>query len=186
MIAMRLAFLFVLALLCGGACAQAPVNPELLALYKADQQDRAGGAIDWQAVSARDQARQQRVRELAAEGALKHSDDFLHAAMVYQHGEMPDFYRQAQLWALRAVELDPGNARARWLACAAEDRWLHRSGKAQVWGTQYIRPGAVAPWTMEPFERAAKTDAERRAMGVKTLAESAARLAEMNKKQGAH
>lgn len=159
-------------------------NEELRTLYQADQSDRKGDNIDWSAVAPRDEARRTRVGELAAAGALRHSDDYLHAAMVYQHGGAPEFYRQAQLWALRAVELDPANARARWLACAAEDRWLHNTGKAQVWGTQFQRHGA-GPWTMEPFERAARTDAERRAMGVSTLAESEARLAEMNKKQSA-
>lgn len=159
-------------------------NEELRTLYQADQSDRTGGNIDWSAVAPRDEARRTRVGELAAAGALRHGDDYLHAAMVYQHGGAPEFYRQAQLWALRAVELDPANAKARWLACAAEDRWLHNTGKAQVWGTQFQRHGA-GPWTMEPFERAARTDAERRAMGVSTLAESEARLAEMNKKQSA-
>jgi hypothetical protein len=161
------------------------MNGELHALYQADQADRKGDAIDWQLVGPRDLARQLRVRELAEAGALKHSGDYLHAAMVFQHGQTAEHYRQANLWALRAVELDPTNTPARWLACASEDRWLHRTGKPQIWGTQYQKPspdGSPA-WSMEPFDRLAKTDAERVAMGVKTLAESAARLAEMNKKQ---
>lgn len=161
------------------------MNPELHAMYEADQADRRGDSIDWKAVSARDLERQKRVWELAGAGLLKHSDDFLHAAMVYQHGSTADHHRQAHLWALRAVELDPSNTPARWLACAAEDRWLHNTGKPQVWGTQYKRPNGKGEWTMEPFDRAARTDAERRAMGVRTLAESTARLAEMNKKQSA-
>lgn len=162
-----------------------PVNQELHSLYQADQADRAGGNIDWTVVAARDAARRTRVGELAAAGSLRHSADYLHAAMVYQHGGAPEFYRQAQLWALKALELDPANAQARWLACAAEDRWLHNTGRAQVWGTQFWRPNGAGPWTMEPFDRTAKSDAERRAMGVRTLAESELRLAEMNKKQSA-
>ena len=104
--------------------------------------------------------------------------------MVFQHGQTAEHHRQANLWALRAVELDPTNTPARWLACASEDRWLHNTGKAQVWGTQYRKPFGSPSWSMEPFERGAKTDAERVAMGVPTLAQSAERLAEMNKKQG--
>lgn len=184
---MRAIALLLIAVLCVPASAAKPqINKELAMLYQADQADRKGADIDWNVVAPRDAARQQRVRKLADAGKLKHSADFLHAAMVYQHGATPDFHQQAQLWALRAVELDPANAPARWLACAAEDRWLHMSGKPQVWGTQYMLPSGAQEWTMEPFDRGAKTDAERHAMGVKTLAESEARLAEMNKKQGAH
>ena len=167
------------------ACAAEPLrmNAELHALYQADQADRKGDAIDWKLVGPRDLARQQRVRELAEAGALKHSGDYLHAAMVFQHGGSAEYYRQANLWALRAVELDPTNTPARWLACAAEDRWLHRTGKPQIWGTQYQKPApdGSPQWSMEPFDRTAKTDAQRVAMGVKTLAESTARLADMNK-----
>jgi hypothetical protein len=109
--------LLVIVLLCAPAgAAQPQMNKELHMLYKADQADREGENIDWNAVSPRDLARQQRVRELAAEGALRHSADFLHAAMVYQHGDSPEFFRQAQWWALRAVEIDPANSAAGWHA----------------------------------------------------------------------
>jgi hypothetical protein len=168
---------------CAGA-APAPGNAELQALYQADQADREAGKIDWKIVGPRDETRRQRVKELAASGELRVSADFLHAAMVYQHGNGPDYFRQAMLWAQRAFELDASNTQARWLACAAEDRWLQNTGLPQVWGTQFMLPrrpdGQSATWTQEPFKRDARTDAERVVMGVPTLAQSAARLDQMN------
>lgn len=158
----------------------AALHPELYALYQADQGDRTSGSIDWSVVGPRDKARQQRVKELMDAGAARQSADYFHAAMVYQHGDTPAHYDQARRWALRAVELDPGNKGARWLACAAEDRYLHNIGKPQVWGTQYTKPNTSGVWTMEPFDRAAHTDEERAANGVQTLAQSAARLEKMN------
>ncbi len=156
------------------------INPELRSLYEADQADRQGGDVDWDLVGPRDRIRRARVAELAAGGALRHSRDFLHAAMVYQHGDGADDFRQAMDWARRAAELDPANKNARWLACAAEDRWLQRSAKPQIWGTQYLMPGPGTKWTQEPFDRKARTDDDRAAMGVPTMAKSAARLDQMN------
>lgn len=148
----------------------ASINHELRKIYQADQDDRrAGPAIDWKVVGPRDTMRMKRVRELASKGALKHSADFLHAAFVFQHGDKPEHFLQAHRWALRAAELDQFNKSARWLACAAEDRWLQSTGKAQVWGTQF-GPQGIA----QPFDRSAKTDAQRTAMGVPTLAEISA------------
>ncbi|HEY5800768.1 MAG TPA: hypothetical protein VIT92_11135 [Burkholderiaceae bacterium] len=180
--------LLLSAALCAQIAAAEPVetaapagsNRELADIYNADQGDRRAGKIDWAVVTPRDQQRQARVRELAASGALKTSADFHHAAMVYQHGSTPEFYKQAQLWAQRAVELDAGNDGARWLAAAAEDRYLINTGKPQIWGTQYTKPHPAKEWTMEPFDRQAKTDAERIAQKVQTLAQSQARLDSMN------
>ena len=153
----------------------ASINHEMRAIYDADQADRRDGpAIDWKIVAPRDAARLKRVREMADAGALKQSDDFLHAAFVFQHGEKPEHYLQAHRWSMRAAELDPSSRSARWLACASEDRWLHSIGKPQVWGTQF-GPEGVA----QPFDRNAKTDAERSAMAVPTLAEMDAMMAAM-------
>ncbi len=153
----------------------ASINHELRAIYEADQADRhAGPEIDWNVVGPRDAARMKRVREIVKAGGLKISADFLHAAFVFQHGNKPEHFRQAQQWSLRAAELDPYNKSAKWLACAAEDRWLQSIGKAQIWGTQFGADGIA-----QPFDRSARTDAQRRAMGVATMAEMEAMMAGM-------
>lgn len=155
------------------------VNPELYRMYVADQADRSARPIDWDQVVPRDEARRARVAELAAAGALRHADDYFHAALLFQHGDRPEHYRQAQSWAQRSVALGTTLPKVAWLACAAEDRWLHSLGRPQVWGTQFMPPKDGKGWTLEPFDRRARTDAERVANGVDTLADIERELARL-------
>ena len=156
------------------------INAELKALHDADQADRRAPSIDWAVVGPRDDERRARVLALAAQGQLKAADDYYHAALVMQHGSTPEDYAQAMQWARQAWTLDPQHHSARWLSAAAEDRHLHAQDKPQVWGTQYRKPKGQERWTQEPFDREARTDAEREAMGVPTLARSEQRLQRMN------
>ena len=156
------------------------INVEIKALHDADQADRRAPSIDWAVVSARDDERRARVLALAAQGQLKAADDYYHAALVMQHGRVPEDFARAMQWARQAWALDPLQHSARWLSAAAEDRYLHAQDKPQVWGTQYRKPMGQDRWTQEPFDREAKTDAEREAMGVPTLARSEQRLQRMN------
>ncbi len=157
------------------------VHGELLELYEADQADRSGDMrnFDWAAISARDEARRQRVFELIEEGAPKVGSDYFHAAMVLQHGNEPDHYKKAHELAKKAAELDPTLDTAKWLSAAAWDRYLWNTDQPQIYGTQYSRPNGGA-WTMEPFDREAVTDDERRALNVPVLADAEKRLESMN------
>lgn len=148
----------------------ATVNRELALMYRVDQSNRQVENIDWSVVSVQDAKHRERVAELLAEGKLKTADDYFHAAMIFQHGSQSKDYKLAHDLAKKAYELDPKKGSAKWLSCASEDRWLQSLGKPQIWGTQYMKTGDE--WTMEPFDRSAKTDEERKAMGVPTLAES--------------
>lgn len=159
------------------------INIDLYNLYKADQSDRQGENIDWNSVSKRDKARQTKVHKLIASNALLHGDDFFHAAMILQHGGSPENYKLANELSLKAAELNPSNQTAKWLACAAEDRYLQSIGKPQIWGTQYQKQSKDAPWTLEPFDKTAKTDKERIEMGVRTLEQTLAELDKMNEKK---
>lgn len=140
---------------------------ELLSLFGADQADRRG-APSPDAIAGlleRDRARRARVEALVASGALTAPEDYVHAAMIFQHGERPEDYRQAHELALKAVEL--GHRQARWLAAAAYDRWLMRQDKTQKYGTQYVPDGdRWKLWEVDP----ATTDAERAEWGVPPLA----------------
>ncbi len=154
-------------------------DPELRRLHDEDQADRHGGlnAIDWAAVAPRDAARRARVRELLAEGRPRISDDFYHAAMVLQHGDGTEDFRLAHELAVRAVELEPTDDRARWLAAAAKDRELKRSGKPQLYGTQFHKvEGRWEVYATDPTV----TDDERARWNVPPLAEAHRRAAEMN------
>ncbi len=157
----------------------ARVNRELVELYEQDQADRRAGEIDWSLVGPRDEARRARVYELIAAQALRVGDDYYHAAMVLQHGRKPEDFAQAHELALRAAELDPDLPTARWLAAAAKDRHLHSLGQPQIYGTQFRKNGD-GPWTLEPIDETAVTDAERARWGVPPLAAAKERLRTMN------
>lgn len=164
------------------AASESADNPELARMYEEDQKDRESHDIDWSLVSKRDEERRARVRELIAAGRLATGRDHYHAAMVFQHGMGVEDYALARDLARKAYELDPELKEAKWLSAAAHDRWLHRQGKPQIYGTQFQRPGGKGPWTMEPFDRAAVTDEERKEHGIPPIAEQEKRMAEMNRR----
>ena len=155
-------------------------NPELERLYKEDQADREQGPnakIDWQAVSNRDAERRARVREIVDKGGAATSTDYYHAAMVYQHGtEVPE-YEEAHRLAIKAVELDPENKDAKWLAAAAKDRSLMWQGKPQLYGTQFKKvDDKWVLWEVDP----SITDEERAKWNVPPLAEQRKKLETLN------
>ena len=55
------------------------------------------------------------------------------------------------------------------------------AGKPQIWGTQY-KKDAGGRWTMDPIDETARTDEQRRAHRVPTLAEAKQRMEAMNRK----
>lgn len=159
------------------------VNAELYAIVSADQDDRNvsdPSQIDWSVVAKRDAARQTRVREILATQTLAHADDYWRAALIMQHGGSPEAFREAHELALKGIALDPKSMKLRWLACAAEDRHLQSQGKPQIWGTQFLLD-SQGRYTQEPFDRTARSDAERDANGVPSLAQSQAQLEELQR-----
>lgn len=162
-----------------GAAHDAKLNAELTRLYEEDQKDRSAGLgnIDWSVVGKRDAERRKRVLEMVAQGSLKEADDYFHAALVLQHGEGTEDYKQAHDLCLKAVELDPGNDSARWLAAASMDRYLMNQGKPQLYGTQFKKvDGKWILWEVDP----SITDEERARWQVPPLAAAKARAQEMN------
>lgn len=170
----------VVLLAAGALPAQAANHPELERLYKEDQADREAGpnaAIDWQAVSKRDAERRARVREIVDAGGAATSMDYYHAAMVYQHGSEVPEYDEAHRLALKAVELDPENGKAKWLAAAAKDRSLMWQGKPQLYGTQFRKvDDRWILWEVDPTI----TDEERAKWNVPPLAEQRKKLETLN------
>ncbi|EKE01026.1 MAG: hypothetical protein ACD_21C00240G0002 [uncultured bacterium] len=116
---------------------------ELKKLVAADQKCRTSkngemadaNKIDWSKVTKQDLARRKRVGEIFGEGCLKSPEDYLAAALIYQHGDVPDHYYQTYIWANHAAEL--GEKEAKSLAAKAIDRYLVHIGKKQLFGTQY-------------------------------------------------
>jgi hypothetical protein len=158
----------------------ASLNRELYELYQADQGDRQPGMnkIDWAKVSPRDQARRKRVEEIIAAGGAKVADDYYHAAMVYQHGDTVEDITRARELAMKAVELDGKNGKARWLAAAATDRELMRKKLPQKYGTQYTRESGGA-WVLYEVDPKV-TDAERAEWNCPPLADARAKADALN------
>lgn len=124
-------------------------SEELQAIVKEDQQDRTP-PIDWQRVAPRDEARRKRIGEIFGEGCFKEAQDYAAAALVYQHGVIPDHFFQTFLWAKKAVEL--GDPSQKWLMTAGIDRYLVNIGHKQLFATQASKPNMTDCWCMEEVE----------------------------------
>jgi hypothetical protein len=160
--------------------AAAPVdNAELLELFTADQADRSGDEIDWEAVSARDAARQARVKAMLAADVPRTGADFFHAAMVLQHSSKADDYLLAH--ELCVIAIGKGFDRARWLAAATEDRFLMSIGRPQRFATQYRSDGPGTPVKLYQVDPEV-SDAMRRHFDAPSLKEAQEREAMFNKK----
>ena len=143
-------------------------NPEMTAIFEADQSDRMNKPIDWATVGKRDDQRLKRTEELLDSGALESGEDFEHAAFVFQHGGKPEDYLKAHLLATIAVAR--GRTSAVWISAATLDRYLKNIGKPQVLGTQYFLT-ADGTVTQEPYDRTFASDSLREALHVRSLAD---------------
>jgi len=118
---------------------------EMERLLGEDQADRSGhldGAAMWKA----DLRRRARVAELFAGGCLSRAGDFTNAALIFQHGVVPEHFFQAWVFARRAAEL--GDESARGLEALAIDRYLVRTGRRQLFGSQLVRDSPAACWCL--------------------------------------
>lgn len=144
-------------------------NPEMKAIFDADQADRQKQPADWSAIGPADQKRRERTATLLAQSALHTGDDFLEAAFVFQHGDKSDDYLLAHILAMVAVA--NGKSDAIWIASATLDRYLQKVGQKQVIGTQYLKPNKSDAWTQEPYDRVLVSDALRNFLHVSSQAD---------------
>ncbi|TCM15363.1 hypothetical protein EDF56_11043 [Novosphingobium sp. PhB165] len=143
-------------------------NPEMTAIFEADQSERKAASIDWTVLSKADERRRARTQELLDAGALNSGEDFEGAAFVFQHGDAPDDFLKAHLLATIAVAR--GKPGAVWIVSATLDRYLERSGRPQVLGTQF-QSVAGGPMTQDPYDRTFASDSLREALNVPSLAD---------------
>ncbi len=149
-------------------------NPEMAAIFEADQAPRTntGATVDWSVVGPQDEARRVRTRQLLDAAALNTADDFYRAAYVFQHGITTDDILLAHALAVAATARGhPEGAR---IAAASLDRYLQRMGQPQIYGTQYLTPDRQNT-TQDPYNRALVPDALRIALGVRTQTEQEVR-----------
>jgi hypothetical protein len=171
--------------LAANACQAAPPsNSTLVKLEAADQADRTPGhnKIDWSVVGPRDAQRRAQVLQLLADGNIRTADDYLNAAVIFQHGDSIQDTQLALAFATTATRMAPSNRDAQILRVDAWDRIMQESGKPQWYGTQYVRSKATGKWELYPTDPNAVTDAQRKAIGLPSLSEAMAAATELNKR----
>jgi hypothetical protein len=117
-----------------------------------DQADRKTSPTpaDWTRINAADLQRRTRVAELFAAGCLSSAADFGTAALIFQHGDVPEHYLQAFFFASRAVAL--GDASQKDLAALAVDRYLMSTKHKQLFGSQASKTGSNPCMCLYPTE----------------------------------
>ena len=158
-------------------------NEELKRLCDEDQADRTlpeGKSINWATVGPRDKARLKRLKELYTQNLLRTANDYDCAATVLLHGDVPEDSLLAHEFWVAAIIKGKNDPDTRIMAATAEDRYLMNIGRPQRFGTQG-RSESNGPMQLHPVDPGV-TDELRRVMGIHSLAEIKARVAEMNKK----
>jgi hypothetical protein len=154
-------------------------NPELSQLYEKDQAARKQKPIDWTVVGKQDEEHRQRVLEILKGQQVVSANDYLHAAMIMQHGSTFEDIRLAMSLATIASTIDPELKRARWLTAAAWDRALMEKNVPQWYGTQYKSvPGAKT--ILYKIDESVVTDEERKSLGVPSLQDAKNFLKQIN------
>lgn len=133
-------------------------NSALTELFKTDQAARQGKSVDWAKVRPADEERRKQVRQMLDSGEVRTAADYFHAALVFQHGAVPEDFLLAHILAVNSIIL--GNRDARWLAAATLDRYLTQTGKLQVFGTQF-GPAKDAPFDKLPMDKQLLSDSTR-------------------------
>jgi hypothetical protein len=142
-------------------------NPEMTKIYQADQSERGDTRTPSDTLRKNDEARRTRVKELLEQGRLASGADFENAAYVFQHGASADDYLLAHTLALIAMK--KGRVGAVSIAAETLDRYLQKSGRPQIYGTQFIGDPKTHKWSQDPYQPSLISDALRRELGVETV-----------------
>ncbi|WP_080848101.1 hypothetical protein [Cytobacillus gottheilii] len=113
------------------------MNDKLKQIYEEDQHDLRTMP---QNRIERDRARRNKVQIILDSGGATAAIDFIHAAMIFQHGEALEDWWKAYKLSVRAVDL---GFHPKWVAAVALDRWLLHQGKPLKYGNQVIPFGGV-------------------------------------------
>ena len=130
-------------------------------------------------VARRDVVRRQRIGEIFGEGCFSKAEDYAAAALVYQHGDVPDHFYQTFLWSKRAVELGDENQKR--MMALGIDRYLVNIGQKQLFGSQATLPDFKPEtcWCLQKIEQSFP-DKRRKEIAGKSLSEAFLWLKELN------
>ena len=145
---------------CMDSVTQSDRSAELQKLLSSDQADRKW-AIDLasgirpttqvlEAMAENDLVRRKRVGEIFGEGCVKGILDYKAASLIYQHGNVPDHFFQAYIWAQKAVNL--GSKEEMSEVAMAIDRFLVESGHKELFGTQARQISPSKCYCIQPIE----------------------------------
>ncbi|MFC6997949.1 TonB family protein [Rufibacter roseus] len=148
------------------ACQVAKDHDRLAQLAFDDQKDRKENSSK---TSVNDYSRTEEVYKILSQEELKTSTDFYNAALILQHGGKSEDFKQANLLAKKAVELNPTNADAKALVAMSLDRYLESNFKPQWYGTQFIELGEKK--YLHPIDTTIITEQERKELGVQSLSQ---------------
>lgn len=138
------------------------MNERLKQLFEEDQHDLRTMPHDRQ---ERDRERRNEVKFILDSGGAKVAIDFIHAAIIFQHGEALEDWWLAYKLSVKAVEL---GFQPKWVAAVAMDRWLLHQGKPLKYGNQVIPFGGV--YRIPPIDQNT-TDEERHKWDVPSVIE---------------
>jgi len=127
-------------------------SQELQKIVAADQADRPNNILK-PGAQLRDRERRKKIGSIFGEGCFKEAKDFTAAALVFQHGDEPEHFMQAFLWAKRAVELGDDSQKS--LMAWGIDRYLINLGRKQLFGSQFLKQNALDPkacWCLNQTE----------------------------------
>ena len=145
-------------------------NSEMRRIYDEDQRGRQNNAqiaAETETVTRQDEERRSQTRKLCPTDSCIPPRTSRRAAFIFQHGSKPDDFLLAH--ALAMVAAAKGDEDALWIGTATLDRYLHSTGKSQIFGTQ-IKEKADHTATLEPYNRSLVADVLRRELGVQPLA----------------
>lgn len=148
---LEIAFIFIT------ACTFIPPESCSVALREIAEQDQKERTSfltmskdEFLALRDSDLKRRNQIRELEKKNCLKTSEDFSNAALVFQHGDAPaDFYQSFE-WSKRAQNKS--------LTALSLDRFLVKSGKRQLFGSQASRKIDSECWCLEETEESFPDD----------------------------
>ena len=158
---------------------------ELKQLVLADQKDRISvdmSKTDGSKMAKEDLARRKRVGEIFSEDCLKSAEDYLAAALIYQHGNTPDNYYQAYIWSMKAAEL--GNKNAKAMVALTIDRYLVSIGHKQLFGSQFFSSESTGRcYCMEQVETSFPDDLRKEYLGKSLCERSSEQFLILNKEK---
>ncbi|WP_226646288.1 hypothetical protein [Microbulbifer variabilis] len=159
-------------------------NSHLLELFNQDQSARSipHREIDWSSLDHEDKNRRGKVLKMLADGRIRTSKDYYHAALIFQHGSDVEDIRLAHSLATIAAILTENKSKANWLKAATWDRLMMNLDQPQWYGTQFIKDNS-GNWSLYNVNSDIISDQQRIDWSVRTLDESKAMEKSLNSKK---